>query len=366
MCEKNRSIVCTYNEWDPLEEVIVGSVIGACKMAYEPSLAPFFNSDGSCQEFSGGKYNDDVLQKAESQLKAFVNILENEGIIVRRPSIMDYSIPYNTPDFSVPYGTSNTCPRDVLLVIGNEIIEAPMAQRSRFFEYRAYRSLLKEYFKSGAQWSVAPKPMMDNMLYEIKYSVKDEMFDADANNSLTNAEPCFDAASFVRFGRDIFYQLDTVTNGFGAKWLERHLRGDYRLHKIKFSNRKPPQHIDTTLVPISSNTILVNPERPCIDSSMELFVINGWNIVEAPASVRDVDHSFEVSNWISMNILCIDEERIIVEEAEEPLIRLLESLGHEVLTCPFDAVYQFGGSFHCCTADIRRRGGFQSYFPSLD
>ena len=34
-------------------------------------------------------------------------------------------------------------PRDIILVVGNEIIEAPMAWRSRFFEYRAYRELMK-------------------------------------------------------------------------------------------------------------------------------------------------------------------------------------------------------------------------------
>ena len=45
---------------------------------------------------------------------------------------------------------------------------------------------------------------------------------------------------------------------------------------------------------------------------------------------------------------------------------LLRSLGCEVIPCPFDRVYPFGGGFHCCTADIRRDGKLQSYFPTLD
>lgn len=57
-------------------------------------------------------------------------------------------------------------PRDILLVVGNEIIEAPMAWRSRFFEYRAYRPLIKEYFKKGAKWTTAPKPTMSDELYD--------------------------------------------------------------------------------------------------------------------------------------------------------------------------------------------------------
>ena len=56
-------------------------------------------------------------------------------------------------------------PHDIIIVIGDEIIEAPMAWRSRFFEYRAYRSLLKEYFQQGAKWTTAPKPTMNDKLY---------------------------------------------------------------------------------------------------------------------------------------------------------------------------------------------------------
>lgn len=57
-------------------------------------------------------------------------------------------------------------PRDILIVVGNEIIEAPMAWRARFFEYRAYRSLIKEYFRKGAKWTTAPKPTMASELYD--------------------------------------------------------------------------------------------------------------------------------------------------------------------------------------------------------
>lgn len=49
--------------------------------------------------------------------------------------------------------------------IGNEIIEAPMAWRSRFFEYRPFRSLIKNYFQEGGGWTAAPKPEMSDALY---------------------------------------------------------------------------------------------------------------------------------------------------------------------------------------------------------
>lgn len=68
-------------------------------------------------------------------------------MIVRRPEVVDFSSGYKTPDFEAICGLYAAMPRDILMVIGDEIIEAPMAWRSRFFEYRAYRPLLKEYFK---------------------------------------------------------------------------------------------------------------------------------------------------------------------------------------------------------------------------
>ncbi len=63
-----------------------------------------------------------------------------------------------------------------------------------------------------------------------------------------------------------------------------------------------------------------------------------------------------------MNILMLDERTVVVEQAETPMMELMRSLGCDVIACPFDRVYPFGGGFHCCTADVRRSGKLQSYF----
>lgn len=101
-------------------------------------------------------------------MNEFCRVLEGEGVTVRRPDIIDFSQPYKTPDFEAT-GLYAAMPRDILIVIGNEIIEAPMAWRSRFFEYRAYRSLLKEYLIQGAKWTTAPKPLMADELYDTDF-----------------------------------------------------------------------------------------------------------------------------------------------------------------------------------------------------
>ncbi len=100
------------------------------------------------------------------------------------------------------------------MVIGDEIIEAPMAWRSRFFEYRAYRPLIKEYFKQGAKWTTAPKPQMGDQLYDAQYPMENVIerhaLAAEGKFVTTEFEPCFDAADFIRAGRDIFVQRSQV------------------------------------------------------------------------------------------------------------------------------------------------------------
>lgn len=363
---RTRSPVCSHNEWDPLEEVIVGSVVGAAQMGYEPALIPY--ASYGLTHFQQSRRSAGEVEKAEEQLNGLARLLACRGVTVRRPDPVDHFVPIVTPDFSVPCGNSNACPRDFLLVVGDQIIEAPMSQRARFFEYRAYRSILVDYFKRGARWTSSPRPRLDDRLYRADYSkTPDELFDADGNPFLTDVEPCFDAASFVRMGTDIFYQPDVVTNDLGAAWLQRHLGEPYRVRRVCFDDRHIPQHLDTTLVPLRPGLAMLNPERPCREEARDWFRRNGWELVDAPASIRDVEfYSPEVSNWISMNVLSLDPDTVLVEEQEEPMIRFLESLGLTVVTAPFDAVYSFGGSFHCCTTDVRRRGELRSYFPYDD
>lgn len=57
----------------------------------------------------------------------------------------------------------------------------------------------------------------------------------------------------------------------------------------------------------------------------------------------------------------------MVEEGETKLISLLEEEhGFDVLGVPFRQVFEFGGSLHCSTWDVRRRGGKKNYFPNRE
>lgn len=206
----------SHNEWDPLEEIIVGRVEGAVvppltievKATTNEKFWPFYS------EYGGKPFPHEYLSRAEKEVAEFCNILQHEGVIVRRPDIQDFGMVCKTPDFSSS-GMYCCMPRDIILTIGNELIESPMAWRSRFFEYRSYRSLMKEYFQRGAKWTTAPKPFMSDKLYDLDYpikSVEDRHKLAEQGKFVTTEyEPCFDAADFMRCGYDIFVQRSQVS-----------------------------------------------------------------------------------------------------------------------------------------------------------
>ncbi|MGH0118980.1 UNVERIFIED_CONTAM: hypothetical protein FKN15_003529 [Acipenser sinensis] len=227
------------------------------------------------------------------------------------------------------YCLYSAMPRDILLVVGNEIIEAPMAWRSRFFEYRAYRPLIKEYFNQGAKWTTAPKPTMADDLYDQEYpmrTVEDRhQLAAQGKFVTTEFEPCFDAADFMRAGRDIFAQRSQVTNYMGIEWMRRHLGPEYRIHLLSFKDPNP-MHIDATFNIIGPGLVLSNPDRPC--HQIEMFKKAGWTIVQPPTPLIPDDHPLWMSSkWLSMNVLMLDEKRVLVESSEISTQKMFERLG---------------------------------------
>ena len=351
------SPVSSYNEWDPLEEVVVGVVDGAAVPPWHVTLQatvpasqqPFFQRSG------GRPFPPERIEAARRDLEGFVDILEAEGVTVTRPDAADFSKPYSTPEWDST-GLYAAMPRDLLLVVGDEIIEAPMAWRSRYFEVHAYRRLLKDYFRRGARWTSAPRPQLGNDLFDPAYQDPGE--EGAFSSVITEFEPTFDAADFVRCGRDLFVQRSHVTNASGIEWVRRHLGRDYRVHEIEIRDTHP-MHIDATFMPLAPGKLLVNAGR--IGRLPEMF--RTWDVLEAPEPCLAEGHPmYMCSAWVSMNVLMLDEERVVVERGEERMIRALRDWGFTPIPCPFVDFYSFGGSFHCATLDVRRRGTLQSYF----
>ena len=353
-------VVNAHNEWDPLEEVIVGTVEGALvppwgvimeATLHRKELWEFHRMHG------GTPWPDELLRAAEKDVDEFVHILEAEGVMVRRPTPYDFSKPLSTPDFQIRSSCYALMPRDVLLVIGDQIIEAPMGWRSRYHENHAYKELCKEYFRKGARWVSGPRPQLGNRTY--KQGFVDPKDGDPMETFLSEFEPLFDAADVIRCGRDIFAAKSSCCNRFGIEWLQRHLGDGYRVHEVEVYDTHP-MHIDATFYPIAPGKLLINPER--VRRVPQIFTQAGWDILVCPEPMMPSSHPmYNASRWICMNVLMLDEERVIVSKGEDRLIQAFKDWGFKPIPCNFWNFSTIGGGFHCATVDIRRRGGLKSY-----
>ena len=54
------------------------------------------------EKFGGQSFPADHLKKAVAEIEEMCNILRHEGVTVRRPEPIDWSMQYTTPDFTSP------------------------------------------------------------------------------------------------------------------------------------------------------------------------------------------------------------------------------------------------------------------------
>ena len=366
------TIVNSWNEWDPLKHIIVGRADGTMIQAPEPAIERNWPDQG----FPLGAYGRLPLEmeaKANEQLDNFAALLEKRGIRVDRPTPLDFSREVSTPDWHQKSMFGCMPPRDVLLTVGSEILEATMSYRSRWFEYLCYRPLLERYFKEDPnfKWEAAPKPRLSEATYKKDYWRKWEKMGPEEKERaihsrdwvLTEQEPCFDAADVARAGRDLFVYESSVTNKSGIEWLRRHFP-DHRIHVIWFYETNPI-HIDATFVPLRPGLALSNPRRkPLAPGMIEFFEKNDWQIVECAQPALDGYPPLSFcSQWLSMNTLMLDPNTVCVDAQEVKQMEQFDRLGFEVIPVEFADVSAFGGGLHCATADVYREGGCEEYFP---
>ena len=367
---ESKTIVNSWNDFDPLKHVIIGKAEGTCISPSEPSCKCKIPEDSDMKGMWGPRTQESV-DKASAQLDNFAKIIESRGIKVDRPDPINFNQEVGTPDWK--NGSMLGCmpPRDLLLTVGNEICEATMSYRSRWFEYLCYRPLLQRFFEEDPnfKWESAPKPRLTDKSYRDGYlsesiTMEERLEMVRKLEFVTNEyEPLFDAADVLRIGKDFFVQHGFTTNLKAMDWMRRHFP-NHRIHALNFPGDAFPIHIDATFVSLRPGLILNNPERRLPKPLKKIFEINGWQIIEAAYSVHKSPPPLCYSSvWLAMNCLVIDHKTICVEAGETNVMEQLDGLGFEVIPVPFRDAYSFGGGLHCSTADVYREGACDDYFP---
>lgn len=346
-------IVNTHNDWDPLEEIIVGHAHNS-RVTVDISTRSFSYANLSMDEIQHmeGRYPQWVIDEANEDADGLADLLTKCGVRVHRPKIMDWDQEFATPDWKTQ-GWYSWCPRDLILPLGDMLIETPCPVRARYFETRQYEDILYEAFNDGALWFSAPKPRLLDSSYQFE--------DIKNNPTLVDQEIVFDAPNIVRVGRDLLYQVSNSGNMLGFKWLKRLLEPQgYRLH---YSRLYSYSHFDSTIIPLRPGLVLLNSSRVTPDNCPEIF--RKWDKIwfedcVVQGSKIDGYHS-PCSPYIGMNILSIDQNTVVVDGTQIPLIRELEKHKIDCAAVRFRHAMTLSGGIHCATLDLRRRGTLESY-----
>lgn len=344
------SLVDVHNEWDPLEEIVIGDIRNARIPTPGIDLhAVEFPHCVSTDGIPSGRLNAQVIEDTAIELDRLSCALTQLGIKVRRPERRDTEAVTSTPDWATT-GLYDYCPRDVLLTVGRMVLETPMVLRSRFLEPFAYKSMLVEFADSGSLWLSAPKPRLADNMYTPS---------AKQGTRLQNHEPVFDAANILRLGTDLLYLVSDSGNERGWRWLQSLLGDRYTVHPCR--DLYASTHVDSTIVPLQPGLVLLNPER-VTDANLP-SMLQGWDKIFCPELVDTgyVGDFARASRWIGMNLLVIRPGLVVIDERQGELIRLVEHHGIDVLPLRLTHARTLGGGFHCTSLDVRRRGTLETY-----
>lgn len=371
------SPVHAYTEWGPLREIVVGEV-AAGYMPTHPDHADLsyklFYHDNIKQQYVNDvdrpcvpalklgaiePYGDRIAEERYEDVENFVALLEQLGITVRRPRRLETVSAVRTPNWaSLSHFAHNV--RDQCLIVGEEIIETPPLCRHRYFENDLLKPIFHDYFKRGARWTVAPRPLMLEESFDKTY-IKGERQEEILRENELGFEMMFDAAQCLRFGTDILMNVSNENHRLGAEWLQRHLGDKFTVHVMQtFADN----HIDGTIMPLRPGFLFVNAHK--IHGKVDKLpkALQDWDLVacyDTDDSVYAEDKLLLASEYISANILPLDEERVVVESRCTKAIRTLERHGFTPIPVQLRHSRPYAGGFHCITLDIRRDEELETY-----
>ncbi|MGW4527872.1 amino acid--tRNA ligase-related protein [Amycolatopsis sp. NPDC004378] len=352
-----RLAACSDDEYSPLAEVVVGTAAGARVPTLDRSawlnLYPELSA-GELAAIGTGIFPPRVLAEAEEDLDGLASTLAGLGVTVHRPAVVEHEREFATPHWR-SNGFYSYCPRDLTLIVGSVIIQAPSPMRARMFELAGLRELFQQRMLGGSAWIAAPTPLLRDELYPL---------DTSGRPTLGEAEPVFDAANVLRCGRDLFYLVSSSGNELGRRWLQTTLSafGEYRVHPIRDVYQHT--HIDSTISLIRPGLALLNPAR-VTDPTVLPEPLRSWEHLWCPPMTSGpVAGAHPLSSeWIGMNLLMVRPDLAIVDAAQHELIATLNQRGIDVVPHALRHARVLGGGFHCVTLDVRRTTTSTCFVP---
>ncbi|AUY49204.1 glycine amidinotransferase [Streptomyces sp. CB01881] len=375
----------SYDDFTPLKEVVLGSAVNYAERLRDLSFDMFISDNvsgarGYYASITDWRPGEDRKKRNEPQrlamkerfldeliedVEGIAAALKSLGLTVHRPMrLAPEATEMSAPGWSAPV-TPPLNVRDNTLILGDEIIETPPTLRARYFETQFLKPVFMRYFEQGARWTTMPRPMMTDASFDPANEDAapniEAPLDPQASPYDVGVEIMIDGANCLRLGRDLIVNISNANHALACDWLERHLEGRFRVHRM---HKLTQSHIDSVVIPLRPGTLLVRSEG-VLDYLPE--PLRKWDIIVPPApTVSDYpqyenDTPIPASPYIDLNLLSIDEQTVMVNDACKTLIATLENKGFTVVPVRHRHRRLFGGGFHCFTLDTVRTGGAEDY-----
>ena len=303
-------MISSYNEWDPLKQVIVGSA----DYANWPTNDPVFSKESEKTLWTdspvpSGPVAQWIIDETNADLDTLCQTLTDLGVDVLRPE------PLN---FQMHQGMYNYCPRDRLIIHGSTVINPAMMYPCRDMELQCYYDTVD----AAEHYHFMPR----------------------------NEGMILDAANLCRLGKDKMLFLESASGNRAAyEWLCRTLPSV----DIELCNFYNGVHIDSTIVPLREGLVLLNGSRVSPETCPRMF--EKWDKIYVNDVVAQGFHEYPyASKWIALNMLVVDPHTVICDKYQTELIRKLEQWSFTVVPLELRHSRTLGGGFHCVTLDTWR------------
>ena len=338
-------MINSYTSWQPLEEVIVGR-------AYPPDYFDFIDN---AQVRNQLQY---ILSETEEDLNHLQRTIEQYGAQVRRPNLIDKNLFQQTQLNSQGAPLPPLTPRDWQISLGQKLLR------------------------------VLPMQELD----EICSDYADQIVNPHGNNYDSDCVLNGASAScIVRVGRDVFFDNSDYLRADQSRWIVENCLGpEYRIHEAITDG-----HGDAVFAILKPGVILSSKHDMHLDLAKDF---PGWEVLkiwdssiwaamevgkfkweanpgawyvqgQTPTAefTQFVDHylnkwtGFVAETVFDVNCLVLDEENVIFSAYNKDVFDFCKKHRINPIISELRHSYFWDGGISCCTQDLRRRGGLETY-----
>ena len=343
------NVIQSYTSWQPLEEVIVGRV-------YTPEYFSFIKDPVIRGQMT------QILEESNEDLDNLQRTIEQFGATVRRPDLpsLDQFMHMQLNSNGVPIPPLT--PRDWQITLGEKLL--------RVIHVNEMDNIINEYSKSDPTAIVDP--------HGFNYNPEHVMVDANAS-------------CIVRVGTDVFFDHSEWLTDAHLEWIRDNvLDSRYRVKRAQTNG-----HGDAVFAILKPGVIISSMHDADINYK-ESFP--GWEVCKVRDAsifaaievgkfkyenfngrwyVQGVEPTSEFANFVDtwlnkwtgyvketvfdVNCLVLDESHVIFSAYNKEVFDFCKRHQIEPIISPLRHKYFYDGGISCCTQDIRRRGGLETY-----